>query len=56
MTDQIEQGEQTIREGLNTISELGRALIREKRSARRWKNFRRILFWLVILSIFVLPY
>ncbi|MCP4008234.1 MAG: S49 family peptidase [Proteobacteria bacterium] len=56
MTDQIEQGEQTIREGLNTISELGQALIREKRSARRWKNFRRILFWLVILSIFVLPY
>jgi protease-4 len=56
MTEQIEQGEQTIREGLNTISELGQALIREKRSARRWKNFRRILFWLVILSVFVLPY
>jgi protease-4 len=56
MTDKIEQGEQTVREGLNTISELGQALIKEKRSARRWKNFRRILFWLLMLAIFVLPY
>ena len=56
MTDTIQQGEQTVREGLNTISELGQALIRENRSARRWKNFRRILFWLVLLAIFVLPY
>ena len=32
------------------------ALLKENRSARRWKNIRRILFWLVILAIFVLPY
>ncbi len=56
MTDKIEQGTQAVSEGLNTISELGQALIKEKRSARRWKNFRRILFWLVMLAIFVLPY
>ncbi len=56
MTDKIEQGEQTVSEGLNTISALGQALIKENRSARRWKNFRRILFWLVLLAIFVLPY
>ena len=56
MTDTIQQGEQAVREGLNTISELGQTLIRENRSARRWKNFRRILFWLVLLAIFVLPY
>ena len=56
MKDQIEQGEQAVREGLDTISKFGQALIKEQRSARRWKNFRRILFWLVILSIFVLPY
>jgi protease-4 len=34
---------------------LGQALIKENRSARRWKNIRRIVFWLVILAIFVLP-
>jgi len=56
MTDNTEQGEQTVREGLDTISELGQAMLREKRSARRWKNFWRIPFWLVILSIFILPY
>ena len=56
MTDNTKQGEQAIREGLNTISELGQALLKENRSARRWKNIRRILFWLVILTIFVLPY
>jgi len=56
MTDKLEQGEQAISEGLNTISALGQALIKENRSARRWKNVRRILFWLVMLAIFVLPY
>jgi protease-4 len=56
MTDNTKQGEQAISEGLDTISELGQALLKENRSARRWKNIRRILFWLVILAIFVLPY
>jgi protease-4 len=56
MTNQTELGEQTVREGLDAISELGQALIKENRSARRWKNIRRIFFWLVILAIFVLPH
>jgi protease-4 len=56
MTNQTEQEEKTVREGLDAISELGQALIKENRSARRWKNIRRIIFWLVILAIFVLPH
>lgn len=54
--DQEPQSEQAVQEGLQAISDLGQALIKEKRSERRWKNFRRILFWLVLLAIFVLPH
>lgn len=54
--DQEPRAEKSVEEGLRAISDLGQALLREKRSERRWKNFRRILFWLVVLAIFVVPH
>jgi protease-4 len=56
MTNTTELSERSLREGLNSISELGHALIKERRSARRWKNFRRLIFWTILLAIFVVPY
>ena len=56
LDEQASQAEKGVEEGLRAISDLGQALIREKRSERRWKNFRHILFWLVLLAIFVLPH
>lgn len=55
MTNQAELGEQSIREGLDAISKLGQDLIKENRRTRRWRIFRRLFFWLIIISIFVLP-
>ncbi|MEE9446465.1 MAG: S49 family peptidase [Arenicellales bacterium] len=51
-----ELGEHAVKEGLASISKLGQDLIKEQRSARRWKTFGRLLLALIVLSIFVLPY
>lgn len=55
MTNQAELGEQSIREGLDAISRLGQDLIKENRRTRRWRMFRRLFFWLIIIAIFFLP-
>ncbi len=56
MNNKTELGEQTIREGLDSISKLGQDLIKENRRARRSKLFMRFLFITALLAIFVLPY
>jgi len=49
-------GDQAIREGLDTIAKLGRDLIKENRSIRRWKIIRRFVFWMIVIAVFMAPY
>ncbi len=56
MSDQTEQGQQAIRDGLDAISKLGQDLIKENRRMRRGRLFRRLLFFVVVIAIFAMPY
>jgi len=51
-----ENGDQAIREGLDTITKLGQELLKENRRVRRWKIIRRFIFWMVLIALFAAPY
>lgn len=51
-----DNGDQAIREGLDTITKLGHELLKENRRVRRWKIIRRFLFWMIVIALFIAPY